>query len=926
MAEFEYTQRFLEPFSGSSDPDLPENVKKLSKQKRERWIGAFNGAFGSYKKENDKQHDPDKSFKANREAFAFRVANATLKESMNTLENVARISSELDGKEISFNECSIQFLEAKSSDGSEWEVVVIEEGKSKNPPPHNFFYTKEALESAVPLVNQAKAFAYEFKGTMRNLFEHLPDKIREAKPEGLAQNMVGFFKDAKLTEFKRDGQNKRGIVATFVATADWLKEQLRNAWQKGKKDLFGFSIDGEGPPPETGFIEGLGIVPLVKQISKLNEVTVVTEGAAASGRQFLRLLNSNMTVNQLKEMVMKDKLLEMIRQKDPKLLEGKKVEELTDDDISQLLESALTQTDVKPEKLKEVKGLQELMGLLGKGDFSGARKLFNQILSNPKSFGYPENRSKESIETELNGLLEAYEAKGKLAESEKKSELEKKDEEDVKDELKETVQTLAESVKALVDKEKYRESVLSIDAKVKESKLPESSQTRLRESFSGKDLTEEEINHEIKLEQEHVARLSESGKVIGLGDANRIEVGDEDLDKYRLAMDGFFEGEAQKGEDGKKINPFRSLKEAYRYICGDPWAGDDPAVIMQESFNFVPKLPDAPGFAPSYDYRRRMAMREAFRSNRLRESLTTSSFGEILGDSVTRKMIKDYTLAEKIVDARKIVSLWGASIGDFRTQRRMKLGGYGTLSTVSQAQTYPSLTSPTDAEETYAVSKKGGLEDLTIEMIADDDVGAIRAIPRRLARAAVETLYRGVFDLLTANATMNEDSITLFNASHNNTGITALADAEVAVVRGLMRSQTAYGNTSEVLGESNAPKFIVVPNELEQTAWQLQSSPVVVSAALTATVPNINRAKYVIEPVIVDYYTNAKDHFYVADPKKQPTIEVGFFQGRQEPELFVSDNPTVGSTFTADKISYKIRHIWGVTVLDWRSFYFEDVA
>ncbi|KKK89674.1 hypothetical protein LCGC14_2730730, partial [marine sediment metagenome] len=377
------------------------------------------------------------------------------KESMNSLEHVARITSKVDGQEISFNESTIQFLEAKSSDGSEWEVVVIEEGTSKNPPPHNFFYTKEALESAVPLINKVKAFAYEFKGTMRNLFEHLPDTIRDAKPEGLAQNVVGFFKDAKLTEFKRDGKTKRGITATFVATAEWLKTQLKNAWEKGKKDLFGFSIDGEGPPPETGFIEGLGIVPLVKEITKLNEVTVVTEGAAASGRQFLRLLNSNLTVEQLREIVMKEKLLEMIRQKTPKLLEGKKVEELTDEDVSKLFESALSQT----EQFKEVKGLQELMGLLSKGDFAGARKMFNQILADPKAFGYPESRTKESIETELNVLLEACEAKEKLAESQKK-EPEKKELEEkggkVKDELKESIQTLAESVKVLVEKESQR--------------------------------------------------------------------------------------------------------------------------------------------------------------------------------------------------------------------------------------------------------------------------------------------------------------------------------------------------------------------------------------------------------------------------------------------------------------------------------------
>jgi hypothetical protein len=40
--------------------------------------------------------------------------------------------------------------------------------------------------------------------------------------------------------------------------------------------------------------------------------------------------------------------------------------------------------------------------------------------------------------------------------------------------------------------------------------------------------------------------------------------------------------------------------------------------------------------------------------------------------------------------------------------------------------------------------------------------------------------------------------------------------------------------------------------------------------------------------------------------------------GREEPELFVQDNPTVGSLFTNDKITWKIRHIYGGNVTDFR--------
>jgi len=40
----------------------------------------------------------------------------------------------------------------------------------------------------------------------------------------------------------------------------------------------------------------------------------------------------------------------------------------------------------------------------------------------------------------------------------------------------------------------------------------------------------------------------------------------------------------------------------------------------------------------------------------------------------------------------------------------------------------------------------------------------------------------------------------------------------------------------------------------------------------------------------------------------------------------VQDNPTVGSLFASDKITYKIRHIYGGAVTDFRGLYKAVVA
>jgi hypothetical protein len=84
--------------------------------------------------------------------------------------------------------------------------------------------------------------------------------------------------------------------------------------------------------------------------------------------------------------------------------------------------------------------------------------------------------------------------------------------------------------------------------------------------------------------------------------------------------------------------------------------------------------------------------------------------------------------------------------------------------------------------------------------------------------------------------------------------------------------------------------------------------------------PNINQAQG-LTPILVSYLTDANDWFLVADPRMTPTIEIGFYQGREEPEIFTQNDPTVGSVWDTDTFQWKIRHIYSGTALDHRGFY-----
>ena len=49
-------------------------------------------------------------------------------------------------------------------------------------------------------------------------------------------------------------------------------------------------------------------------------------------------------------------------------------------------------------------------------------------------------------------------------------------------------------------------------------------------------------------------------------------------------------------------------------------------------------------------------------------------------------------------------------------------------------------------------------------------------------------------------------------------------------------------------------------------------------------------------------------------------LQRGYLGGREDADVFIQDMENVGSRFTADKITYKIRGTFGVAAIDYRSF------
>lgn len=408
--------------------------------------------------------------------------------------------------------------------------------------------------------------------------------------------------------------------------------------------------------------------------------------------------------------------------------------------------------------------------------------------------------------------------------------------------------------------------------------------TPLRESiashFKGQAFTEAEATSYINGQRETYAKLFPAQVNVPF-----IEAGQDRLDKIQLGVDGLFleSGNSLKplsAEERKTmlkgVTPMRSIKEAYVLLTGDE---------------------QVTGVAPR---------------QRLTESIITGDWTKVFADALNKRMVRDYTMMN-LDTWRSFVDI--VPLQNFMKQHRLRTGGYANLPTVAERGTYLPLTSPTDEEATYTPAKRGGTEDITREMIANDAVGAITKIPTRLARAASQTLHEFVYDLIkpSINPTVY-DSVALYHANHSNTATTALGTDGVALAaaRLRMKKQTNKDN-SKRLGLRAG--ILLVPSDLEEAAYKNLTPAYSKSNQVPEFVQQLG-----IIPVVVDYWTDATDWVLVARREDIVGIEIGFVNGQETPELFVSDMPNAGSLFTNDAITYKIRHEYGGAVVDYRAF------
>lgn len=224
---------------------------------------------------------------------------------------------------------------------------------------------------------------------------------------------------------------------------------------------------------------------------------------------------------------------------------------------------------------------------------------------------------------------------------------------------------------------------LLLERRLMESQLPEAAQQHLRQQFGGRVFESGELDAGIGNLRSMLAGLRASGLITGNG-YEKPATGHmiSEAEKIQAAFDGMFDLDIDTARLGN-VRAFGSIREAYARVTGDASVA---GFSDRSTLGHIRVSENAP-------------------MGRFSEAdTTTASFSYLLGTSMNKRLLKDYQAWP--AEWQKFCTV--APIKDFKQQTRVRLGAFGSLSTVAEDTAYSTI-SLTDTAATYVPTKRGNL-------------------------------------------------------------------------------------------------------------------------------------------------------------------------------------------------------------------------
>lgn len=248
------------------------------------------------------------------------------------------------------------------------------------------------------------------------------------------------------------------------------------------------------------------------------------------------------------------------------------------------------------------------------------------------------------------------------------------------------------------------------------------------------------------------------------------------------------------------------------------------------------------------------------------------------------------------------------NLSDFKVTDRPNLSAFDDLPIVADKNSY-TYGSFSDLKETIQLATYGKIFQITRQALINDNLDGLGRIPAAMGRAAARTVGALPYNILEANAAMNQDATALFAAGHNNDNDD---NGQGPTVPHVETGRVAMANQTDPSGNASLgilPRWLIVPTEYGTQARNLMKAEYEPGTAPGNLQPNpFQNAMDVIEEHRID----PGDWFMAGGIGQIETIEVAFLDGQDSPTL-EQDDP-----WTYDGTEMKVRIDAAAQALEFR--------
>jgi hypothetical protein len=281
------------------------------------------------------------------------------------------------------------------------------------------------------------------------------------------------------------------------------------------------------------------------------------------------------------------------------------------------------------------------------------------------------------------------------------------------------------------------------------------------------------------------------------------------------------------------------------------------------------------------------------------------------------KMYKEFPYHEDVLISER------RRAEDFRQIHSVQLGYLDDLPDVDPEDAdYHSVESYDDTEAQYNLSHKGAILRVTRRHVLNDSIGVVKAMIKRMARAANKAHARYVWNFFIQNSTC-PDGTSWFTPGHGNLGSDALDFSPLVTAITALVNMEEPGPSTEKIGLdlSSFNWHLVVPIGLWDLAVKKNQAQYLVN---DLSVPNPcyrlfgdHNERIIVCP----FLTNTNDWGIIRDSQDVPIVEMSYYAGKEDPEFILEEGASDEQVFIADKYGYKVRHEYGGTLADYRGGY-----